>query len=149
MTSVEDILEHHGIKGMKWGVRRKNPSASSGPEDVSVGVHRLTGRIVTKGGKGQAPHEDAIAAAKAKQKAKSSGPQSLSNKEMKVLVDRMNLEQQYSRLTTKPDNAVTGKLEKGNAQVKVLLGLGKTAQEVVSLANGPLGKELSKALKAK
>lgn len=30
MVAVEDFLEHHGIRGQKWGVRRKNPSASSG-----------------------------------------------------------------------------------------------------------------------
>jgi len=26
---IGDFIEHHGIKGQKWGVRRKNPSKSS------------------------------------------------------------------------------------------------------------------------
>jgi hypothetical protein len=28
-TKAEEFLEHFGIKGMKWGVRRATPSASS------------------------------------------------------------------------------------------------------------------------
>lgn len=30
MTTTEDFLAHYGIPGMKWGVRRDNPSGSSG-----------------------------------------------------------------------------------------------------------------------
>jgi hypothetical protein len=29
MNDVEEFLEHYGVKGMKWGVRRRRPSGSS------------------------------------------------------------------------------------------------------------------------
>src|SRR5688500_6067803 len=30
MNTIEDILEHYGVKGMRWGVRRRRSSDSSG-----------------------------------------------------------------------------------------------------------------------
>lgn len=30
-SDLEKFLEHHGVKGQKWGVRRKGPSSSSSP----------------------------------------------------------------------------------------------------------------------
>lgn len=71
---VRGIIAHYGVKGMKWGVRRK----STGPKEVS---------------------EDAAKAAGAATKAKTKGKQSLSNEEMQALVTRMNLEKQLTQLT--------------------------------------------------
>lgn len=60
----EDYLAHYGIKGMKWGVRRKRSEAS----------------------------DDSKNASSAKKKAKKSGSESLSNKELKTIQERRNLE---------------------------------------------------------
>ena len=84
------FLEHFGVKGMHWGVRK----------DVSVKA--TPGKYVkTSGGTKQTASEDAIAAATYRQKAKKSTTDSLSNKELQSLVTRMNLEQQYSDLSAK------------------------------------------------
>lgn len=91
----EAALEHYGIKGMKWGVRK------NGPTDVVVKATPGK-RVRTKGGKFHEPSEDAIRAAVAKQKARKSKVDSLSNKELQDLVQRMNLEQQYNRLDPGP-----------------------------------------------
>lgn len=73
MGAVEDVLAHHGIKGMRWGV---------------------------KGGKGTptAGSDDAKRAAASKEIVKKSGVKALNNQELQHLVNRINLEQQYKRL---------------------------------------------------
>lgn len=94
---VDDILEHHGIKGMHWGVRRAERTSS-----VSTSQKPGKKTVRTEGGHNISAHEDAIKAAVAKQKAKKSGVVALSNPELKQLVERMNLEQQFNRLSSKP-----------------------------------------------
>lgn len=111
--SLEVFLEHHGIKGMKWGIRRSkaqlaraNPKKDDGPEDVTV-TTRPGARVKTSGGRRQTPSEDAITVATLRQKAASSTTDSLSNRELKALVERMNLEKQYNNLA--PDTRSRGK----------------------------------------
>lgn len=70
-----DVLQY-GVKGQKWGVRRSREERAA------------------------AKTPDAKAADAAKDKAKKLGTSSLSNKELQALTTRMNLEQQYSRLST-------------------------------------------------
>lgn len=99
MQEVDDILAHYGIKGMRWGVRRSS-SQLSGPTPITINA-KPGKKIVTTGGKNLPVSEDAKQAAVIKQKARASGSQSLSNDEMRILVTRMNLEQQYSKLNPK------------------------------------------------
>lgn len=65
---VENFLSHHGIKGMKWGVRRDRGS---------------DGRVVS---------EDAAQVKATSKKLKKHGKDSLSNQELQTLINRMNLE---------------------------------------------------------
>ncbi len=72
-NTVDDVLAHFGVRGQKWGVRRRSTQLVGGSED-------------------------AMNAHAAKIKAKQGGTKALSNKELQDLVTRMNLEQQFSRL---------------------------------------------------
>nr|DAP30391.1 MAG TPA: Structural protein [Caudoviricetes sp.] len=82
--SVDDVLAHFGVKGMKWGVRKKRPSASKS---------RLTNQH------GDYKH------------AHSTTPNhKLSNKELQRRVNRLNLEKQYRDLTAKPQSKYRKKL---------------------------------------
>lgn len=99
MGIAEDLLAHHGIKGMKWGVRRDMPS---GP--TAVGVEQRGKRLKTSGGENQPAHPDAVAAAAARQKAKKSGVASLSNQELQAFTARANLERQFRSLKNDSDS---------------------------------------------
>jgi 2'-5' RNA ligase len=117
---VDEILEHHGVRGMRWGVRRKNIGT---PNEVTVSVDK--GKLKAKGGEGHAPSEEAKAAAATKQKAKASGVHSLSNEEIQAAVTRMNLESNFKQATAKTKQTVPGQKfvlnllkNTGNAQVQ-------------------------------
>ena len=117
LAKVDDVLEHFGIKGMKWGVRkaaRRSPGS-----------------------------EDAQRAVEAKKKIKAGGgTKALSNKELQDLVTRMNLEQQYSNLTGNKQS----KIKIGQKAAKEILGIGKTVNEAMSFVNSPAGKLLKEQL---
>ena len=79
--AVENVLAHYGKKGMKWGVR----NAPARKEHSS----------------------DSAEARKAHGKAKKKGSTSLSNSELKLLNERLQLEKKYRDLN--PDTTAKGK----------------------------------------
>lgn len=119
MKPVE-ALEHHGVRGMHWGVRRNRAQLDSASEDFKkASGHKET--IKTHG-----------------------GTHALQNNELQFVITRLNLEQQYSRLTTQPNQ-----LKQGQKVIKEILGVGKTIQEVHSFVKGPLGKSIKSELSKK
>lgn len=110
-----DFLSHYGIKGMKWGVRRKHPSAS------------------------HPPSEDHAKATASKEKIKAAGgTHPLSNQELQHLVNRMNLEKQYSTLSTQTKK----KNPAGKFVGDMLLNIGK--QQAQNYANDQIKNALKK-----
>lgn len=126
-TALEDFLQkysidggelkHHGVKGMRWGVRKKTEStsvanvaattsSSSTPTTSehtplsTIKVKHAPGKGLqgTEGGHKTPVHQDAVKVAAAKQLAKASTLDSLSNKDIQAVVTRMNLEKQYRTL---------------------------------------------------
>lgn len=84
MKEVDYVLEHFGVKGMRWGVRK------------SRGGVTILGRRSAK----PTPSEDKVAANTARAKiSKRGNTDALTNKEMQTLVTRMNLEQNLTRLS--------------------------------------------------
>jgi hypothetical protein len=97
--TAEDFLAHFGVPGMKWGVR-KGSSSRPTKDPTEVKIRAKPGRdIKAKGGKKIPASADAVTKAVYQQRAKASTTNALSNQELQALVNRLNLEQQYSRLT--------------------------------------------------
>lgn len=94
MITAEEILEHHGVKGMHWGVHRSEKTPT-----VTVTDRAGNKKVKAEGGDGHPAHEDAKKAAAQKQIAKKNSTDALSTADLKKLVERLNLEQQYSRLS--------------------------------------------------
>lgn len=94
--SGQEFLEHYGVRGMKWGQRKDtSPTETAVKETLS---RRGKTKLKTEGGSKQPATEDAIKAALTKQKMKESGTAALSNKELKDLSERMQLEVNVKRL---------------------------------------------------
>ena len=108
-------LEHFGVKGMRWGVRKKQ-------EPVSTGVAKTP------------MSSDAALTSKIRTKARTSGMSSLSNEELFALNQRLQLERQYSALTSLP--ATKSGMDKVNDMLKVV----NTVNNVIKIAQSPVGK---------
>jgi hypothetical protein len=80
--TVSNILEHHGIKGMKWGVRRK----------------------ATVGG-GVQMHPDAARARTTHETLKRHGTHVVSTSDLQHYANRLSTEQNVSRLQSNQKNA--------------------------------------------
>lgn len=117
---LENILAHFGVKGMKWGVRKSRKAPKQGPSD------------------------DAKTAFNALVKAKGSGVEALSNRELRALNDRLNLESNFQRLSYNP-----GKLKKGLDAVQQMLGVGNTVNDAIKFQKSEAGQMLSNSLTKK
>lgn len=84
------FLEHYGIKGMRWGVRRTDAQLQRDPNSPTN--DKKPDDTTPAGGK--APN--------VKTETKGRNPNDLTDKELQQVVNRINMEQQYARLTYSP-----------------------------------------------
>lgn len=77
--TVEDVLAHYGVKGMKWGVRRSQAE-----------LDRAAGRTPRRKSKSARKREAS----------------SLSDEELRSRINRIQMERQYVQLTTPAPPAV-------------------------------------------
>jgi hypothetical protein len=105
--SKDDFMAHFGVKGMKWGVRKD--SSGSAPAAKSSEDHKRVAELRTK------------------------PTHSLSNAQLKVINERLQLESTYSRL----DQA---SVTTGRAKVEKMIKNAQLANTLISLASSPAGK---------
>lgn len=112
--SVDDFLEHFGVRGMHWGVRR-----AKAPPSIDSATSSDTRTKIKDSG----------------------GTHALTNKELQAYITRANLEQQYSRI-----DARAPAHKQAHNFIKGLLGAARTVNEVYTLYNSPVAKEIRKAI---
>lgn len=101
MIYYGDSLEHHGVKGQRWGIRRYQPYPNGSKK----------GRFIGKKKKGKPMSEDAKYAKELRKKHRDE----LTNQELRALNERTQLEQNYKRLNP-------NKIKKGVAVVGAIAG---------------------------
>lgn len=112
---MSDVIEHYGVRGMRWGVRRARR------------VHETAST-------------DAKTASNAYAKLKKHGIHTLSNNEIRSIVERMNLERQYSSIAPQSKSKRAAKAA-AKFSGDVLVGVGK--QQATKIVSGHADKLLS------
>lgn len=130
LSISDDTISHHGVLGMKWGVRKSEPTKVTS----ETGLRGGKATIKTSGGENKPAHGDAIAARKVEQQLKKSGSHSLSNIQLRKFAERKDLENRVTKLTEPPSHA--DRVVKGANKVQNFLNtpMGKTSMSVVRTA---------------
>lgn len=124
IDKVADFIEHYGVIGMKWGVRKD--------------------RGVRKGKKQSRSSTEAKRAKELMQKAKRHGVTSLTNKELGDLNKRLELERKFNSIS--PQASV---YKKGMSFAQEVLKVGNMGTQAYSIATSPAAKVVAKSLKKK
>lgn len=89
----DNVLEHYGVKGMKWGVRRTPEQL--GRARAARKAKKAEAKKQKAADRNRPASEDAVKAATYRRVAKNAGTASLSNQELDALLKRMKLEERY------------------------------------------------------
>lgn len=123
----DNELYHHGIKGMKWGVRRTD--AQLGHETVNLQKTKkrveAAGTIVNES---QNINKKVSSRKQRKiQKQQVQTAKAMSDKELRDRVNRLNMEQQYARLSTEQMNTGKVNVDKVLAEVGTAVAITNSA----------------------
>ena len=126
--TIDRILAHYGVPGMKWGVRRSNRVlAKEAAKRESEGGDKKSSssKSESSGGSGK------------KTKTGKVKPSQLSDSELKSAVARMQLEKQYAQLSSNPSRLQKGKKAAGEILANA------TKQSLTAVTKSQIDKQLA------
>lgn len=95
-----DELQHHGVKGMRWGVRKdRGSSGSSIGAKVAKGIKSASSSKRVRSARNTYRNLTGSRKSAALKKYRSKNIDGMSDKDLQKAVNRMNLERQYRQLT--------------------------------------------------
>lgn len=107
-----DVLEHHGVPGMKWGRRRARSSGD--------------GKGLRPGAKGSKPSADKSSDFKKTQDLRGKKVSQLSDKQLKKINERMNMEKNYKKLNPT-------QIQKGHTTAKEVVAIATTTAAAIGI----------------
>ena len=119
--ALNSFLEHYGVRGMKWGVRRDNPSgSSSGGKGGTVSKSssdKKPSLVKPSGGSSSSPSKTKSATPTVQKSPAAKSPKKMTDQELQAAINRLNMEKQYKQLTSAP----VVKTAQNNSRVKKLI----------------------------
>lgn len=94
-----EILEHYGIKGMKWGVRRDQRT-----------LDRIAGRKTSEGSSKKTTNSGKNQTKKAQRRSDVRNRRNLSDRDIRGKIDRLKLERELSKLTAEDLSPIRSKV---------------------------------------
>lgn len=132
MTMTEtgrNFIEHFGVKGMRWGVRRSKAQLDGGKAEKSEkddgdGEKKLSGAAKTSSEKNSRSPSKSVA--------------DMSDKELKDYVNRLNMEQQYAKMQPTP-------ITRRAAKFATDIAVGALKQQLTNQLSNEIGDALKTA----
>lgn len=119
-NAAQNSLQHYGVKGMKWGVRRSEAE------------------LARSSGTKPRVSEDVKSVRKTQEKINKGGTQTLSNQELRSYLERMDLERRFSQ--TVGNIHKQGAVDRGHNQAKKILAYGETIEKARKFLETPTGQ---------
>lgn len=139
-----DILQHYGIKGMKWGIRRTEDQLARARGSLASSKSKLTSRVDKALGRSSAERAERNRRAKVRKNVRTT-----SDEDLRKEVNRLELEKKYKSLSDedlKPGRSMVKKfLKSTGGRVITSAAIGSLAYAGYLAAGGqdPEGRQLA------
>lgn len=105
--NLDEFIEHYGIRGMKWGIRRKRKGGESGDSSPTLS-------------KSSSSSESSDSTVTKTKSFKKGDAKKLTDKELRERINRLNMEKQYKQLISEKEKP--GVLKRGASVTKQIIG---------------------------